>query len=162
MKNKIISIIEKNINDDIENQKVFVFLLELIKKHEGEKILSRKKKDTFLSEVLKVYPQAKIESYLSWYQLVNVGSYKYQLGYHSEGNAFGVESFTNCNGWSNEEKHGRIAGNKKTLKNEKLLNDIAKNLELLEKLGEFFNNLDIESSHSIKALVKYEVKLRRE
>ena len=36
MKNKIISIIEKNINDDKENQKVFDFLLALVKKHEGK------------------------------------------------------------------------------------------------------------------------------
>ena len=160
MKQKIINTIKLEIKEDQQIEALYNAILPIVEKHEGKPLGKR-----FMNDIKAILPKA----YLGGHDGANLitgeirASDSYGLSLYLT-NPINLKLYKSRNVFAQNDKHSRITNNAELIQNNCLLIDLAKKLEQLDALGDYFSNIctfKVPCFYRILALSRYEIKERR-
>ena len=160
MKQKIINTIETGIKEDQQIEALYNALLPIVEKHDGNPLGKR-----FMNDVKAILPNAHLGGYDGTQLITGVPGVIYgnALSLYLT-NPVNLELYKSRNTFAQNDKHSRITNNAELIQNNCLLIELAKKLEQLDALGDYFSSLShskIPCIYRILALSRYELKKGR-
>ena len=159
MKQKIITTIENEIKEDQQIEALYNALLPIVEKHDGKPLGKR-----FMNDIKAILPK----SYLGGHDGTNLitGEIRASDGYDLSlylTNPVDLKLYKSRNTFAQNTEHSRITNNAELIQNNCLLIELAKKLEQLDALGDYFSSIcsyKIPCIYRILALSRYELKER--